>query len=308
MSRFRTLTAVTVIATIVLIAIGSLVRTSGSGLGCPDWPLCHGRPLPPLERTAIIEWSHRTAAAIVGLLIVVQAAWALVARRQDTMLVTLAVLSLPLLVVQALLGAVTVRFELPPEIVAVHLTTAFGLLAVLTVMAACASLGAGRTRIVSRERQAFERVALWATAGTAVVLLIGAYTVATDAGFGCTTWPSCREAQIPFFSGERLQHIHWLHRVTVGAGAALIAWLFLHVRDMRDRGSMLRRGAHTLIGLYAVQIVIGGLNILTAFSGVALVSHLAVASAIWVVMILIAYAGRFQPEPAPESGGAPGAP
>ena len=297
MSRFQTLTVITVVATIILIAIGATVRTTGSGLGCPDWPLCHGRPLPPLERTAIIEWSHRTAAAIVGLLIVVQSAWALIARRQDALLAMLAVLSLPLLMVQALLGAVTVRLELPPEIVAVHLTTAFALLAVLTVMAACADLGPGRTPIVSRERRAFARVALWVTIGTAIVMLVGAYTVATGAGSGCTTWPSCREAQIPFFGGERLQHIHWLHRVTVAAGAALIAWLFLHVRDMRDRGPMLRRGGHALVGLYGVQVVVGGLNILTGFSGGVRVAHLALASAIWVVMILIAYAGRFRPAP-----------
>ena len=149
MSRFQTLTVVTVVATIVLIAIGSIVRTTGSGLGCPDWPLCHGRPFPPLERTAIIEWSHRTAAAIVGVLILVQAAWALAAHRGDRTLAMLAVVSLPLLAVQAGLGAITVKLELPPEIVAVHLTTAFGLLAVLTIMAACAILEPGRTRIVS---------------------------------------------------------------------------------------------------------------------------------------------------------------
>ncbi|MCK9496322.1 MAG: COX15/CtaA family protein, partial [Dehalococcoidia bacterium] len=53
---YRWLAALTVAATIVLIGVGSIVRTSGSGLGCPDWPLCHGQVLPPLERTAIIEW------------------------------------------------------------------------------------------------------------------------------------------------------------------------------------------------------------------------------------------------------------
>ncbi|MEX2551444.1 MAG: COX15/CtaA family protein, partial [Actinomycetota bacterium] len=45
-----------VVATILLIAMGSVVRTTGSGLGCPDWPLCHGGLVPPRERTAMIEW------------------------------------------------------------------------------------------------------------------------------------------------------------------------------------------------------------------------------------------------------------
>ena len=304
MRRFQTLTMITVIATIVLIAIGSTVRTTGSGLGCPDWPLCHGRLYPPFERTAIIEYTHRSAAAIVGLLIFAQAAWVIVARRRDPLLLMLAVLSLPLLLVQALLGAVTVKLELPPEVVAVHLTTAFALLAVLTIMAACAALGPDRRMIDSAERRAFGRVALWAATITAIVLLIGAYTVASNAGFACTTWPSCREAQIPFMSGQRLQDIHWLHRITVALGAVSVAWVFFHVRDMRGAGRSLQRAAHSLLGLYGLQILIGGLNILSGFSDIVRISHLAVASAIWAVMILMAYAGRFH-GPVEAGSGAP---
>lgn len=304
MRRFQTLTVITVIATIVLIAIGATVRTTGSGLGCPDWPLCHGRPYPPFERTAIIEYSHRSAAAIVGLLILVQAVWVIVAKRRDIVLLSLAVLSLPLLLVQALLGAVTVKLELPPEVVAIHLTTAFGLLAVLTVMAACAVLGPTRQVIEGDERRRFGRVALWAAIGTAIVLLIGAYTVATGAGFACSTWPSCREAPIPFASGGHLQSIHWLHRFTVAADFVLIGWVFLHIREMRGAGRMLQRGGHTLLGLYGVQILIGGLNILSGFDEIVRISHLAVASAIWAVMIAMAFAGRFRRvnEAAPTDG------
>ena len=293
MSRFQTLTVITVVATIILIAIGATVRTTGSGLGCPDWPLCHGRPSPPFERTAIIEYSHRSAAAIVGLLIMAQAIWVFVAHRRDSLLLMLAVLSLPLLIVQALLGAVTVKLELPPEVVAIHLATAFTLLAVLTIMAACAVLGPDRQMIDSPERRSLGRVTLIAAIGTAIILLIGAYTVATSANYACSTWPSCREAPIPFGSGGRLQSIHWLHRFSVAADLVLIGWVFLNVSTMRAAGRMLRRGAHSLIGLYVVQILIGGLNILSGFSDIVRISHLAVASAIWAVIVLMAFAGRF---------------
>src|SRR5256884_6787447 len=60
------------------IALGGVVRVTGSGLGCPDWPLCQGRPYPPANLNAIIEYSHRTVGAITGVLIIatVVAAWA----------------------------------------------------------------------------------------------------------------------------------------------------------------------------------------------------------------------------------------
>ena len=296
MRWFRTLTVITVVATVVLIAVGSTVRNTGSGLGCPDWPLCYGNILPPLEFTAIVEWLHRFMASVISALVAVQAIGAFMQRRADPMLWKLAITSVVAVFIQALLGGVTVLTGNAPWTVGVHLAAALTLLAIVSVMAACAILGPGRTRIVSAERQAFERVAMWATIGTAIVLLIGAYTVATSAGFGCTTWPSCREAQIPFFSGGGLQHIHWLHRFIVAADAVIIGWLFLHVRDMRARGPMLRRGAHSLLGLYGIQILVGGLNILSNFAETVRVSHLVLASTIWAVMIVMWYAGRFRPE------------
>src|SRR5690348_17901761 len=66
------------------IALGGVVRVTGSGLGCPDWPLCHGRPYPPANVNSIIEYSHRTVGAITGVLIIaaVVAAWAVYRQRR----------------------------------------------------------------------------------------------------------------------------------------------------------------------------------------------------------------------------------
>ena len=114
------------VSTLALIAVGGVVRTTESGLGCPDWPLCHGGLLPPLERAAIIEYAHRTAASVVGLLILWVAAWTLWRRRADRALAVLALASLPLLAVQAWLGKEAVERELPALIVTLHLATGLG--------------------------------------------------------------------------------------------------------------------------------------------------------------------------------------
>src|SRR5947207_4529579 len=64
---FRRLAWATAAATYLLIVFGAVVRVTGSGLGCPDWPLCHGRLVPPAEVAAIVEYLHRSVAALVGL-------------------------------------------------------------------------------------------------------------------------------------------------------------------------------------------------------------------------------------------------
>src|SRR5258708_39896703 len=67
---FRRLALVTAIFAYLQIALGGLVRVSGSGLGCPDWPLCHGRPYPPADPHAVIEYSHRAVGSVTGILII----------------------------------------------------------------------------------------------------------------------------------------------------------------------------------------------------------------------------------------------
>jgi len=297
MTSVQTLHVSTVLATLLLITVGAIVRTTESGLGCPDWPLCHGQIIPPAEKTAIIEWSHRTVASIVGLLIVASTVVALRAHRNDRLVLWITLPVLPLLAIQAWLGKVTVERELPAEIVAIHLSTALVLLALLALLAAYSFIGTDRARWGDEDHDGLLRVSILAVVVTGVVLVIGSYVVATNAGYGCSSWPGCSQAAIPFLDGARLQHIHWLHRITVIFGAAAIALLaYFVLREMRDPDPLLRKAAHSLIGLYAVQIVIGALNPWTNFSEAAQVAHLAVGSAIWALLVVTTFASQYRPQ------------
>lgn len=293
-SRYLALTATTVVATLILIAIGAIVRTTGSGLGCPDWPLCHGQLHPPLEKTAIIEYSHRTAAAIVGLLVVATAVATLRTRWADLTSRWLAIASLPLLAFQAWLGKETVERELPPEVVTFHLATAMILLAVLTLLAGFAFLGTGRVSIASGARGRALAVAAAGAVVTFVVLLSGAYVVGANATSACTSWPGCSEAAIPFADGAREQSIHWLHRFVVAGGLVAVVTVGWAILRLDGAGPLLRRSAWTLGILYGAQILVGASNMWTDFSEASRVAHLALGSAIWALMVLIAVAGRYQ--------------
>src|SRR2546430_10124773 len=121
--------------------LGAIVGTGGWGMGCGDhWPLCNGKLLPPLDLPTLIEYGHRLAAALVSVLVSALAAYAWWLRRgagsgERYVPSRTAYVALGLLSVQVLLGAVTVKLELPPWTVILHLGTAMLLLATLIATA-----------------------------------------------------------------------------------------------------------------------------------------------------------------------------
>src|SRR5689334_13223634 len=118
MRRFITLAWVAATCTYLLIVLGAVVRITGSGLGCGDhWPLCNGHLFPPLsDIPTVIEWSHRLVAAVVSVLVVGLAmlGWRLRGAGSLEPGVRAAYAAVVLLVIQVLLGAVTVKTGLTP--------------------------------------------------------------------------------------------------------------------------------------------------------------------------------------------------
>src|SRR5882762_7289809 len=150
---FRRLAFVTALFAYLQIALGGVVRVTGSGLGCPDWPLCHGRPYPVADVHSIIEYSHRTVGAVTGVLLIatVALAW-VVFRNQRPLVAWLATASLVAIAAEGALGGVVVVNELSPWLVVAHLGLAMiilGFLIATAVMSLPAKFHSPHTRLPS---------------------------------------------------------------------------------------------------------------------------------------------------------------
>src|SRR5213083_2885515 len=119
--RYRALVYGSLVASFLVVVWGGIVRVTGSGLGCPDWPLCHGQFLPSLDVATRIEWLHRFLAIVAGLTLAALAAWTLARYRRDRRAVAFVGTAVVLFWLQAILGAITVLLELPDTWVTVHL-------------------------------------------------------------------------------------------------------------------------------------------------------------------------------------------
>ncbi|MCS6812511.1 MAG: COX15/CtaA family protein [Cyanobacteria bacterium] len=126
------------VATLVLMAIGSATRVMNAGLACPDWPLCYGVLVPRQQMNiqVFLEWFHRLDASLIGVMAIglaVRCWWQRHHLPQWTP--WLATVALGLVVVQGLLGGLTVTELLRFDIVTAHLGTAQLFFTVLVVMA-----------------------------------------------------------------------------------------------------------------------------------------------------------------------------
>ncbi|MGI8704106.1 MAG: heme o synthase [Candidatus Limnocylindrales bacterium] len=317
---FEKLTLVTLATTFLLIVVGGIVRSTESGLGCPDWPLCYGEVLPPLDDAkAWIEWTHRTVAAAIGFLVLGMAALALRDHRRERGILGATLGAVALTGFQAVLGKITVETGNAGSAVTAHLATAMLLLALLIFIATRSRYPARLTGAGWSQR--FTLLAMLTAGAVYALLLFGSNVTAARAALVFPDWPLFDGSLLPRLSAEaplaELQVAHVLHRLAaaiVGVIVVVTAWSAW--RDSQGRSPLLPPGARpgvlaltaTAAALYAIQVIVGGLQILTTLAPWTVALHLGLGAAIWGLLAAAAFYAYFEARTARVSAGSPPSP
>ncbi|TPV93467.1 MAG: heme A synthase [Myxococcales bacterium FL481] len=296
---YERLAWLTVAFTVLVILFGAWVRITGSGAGCGQhWPTCHGEIIPRTDSMqTVIEFTHRLTSGVDGLLALALPilAWRLFPRGHATR--RFAVISFALLIVEALLGAGLVVFELVEHdaswarliVMPVHLTNTLLLLGAM-VLTAWTSGG----HPPPRWRGPAGRIALVGLVTTMVVSQLGAITAlgdtvfpVLDAGLGA------RLADVHRDSSHLLERVRLVHPV-IATAAALYLFYLPALLDRVGASAVGPWGTAVSVTV-GVQLIAGLVNILLSAPGWMQLVHLALADGLWIALLLLA-ARATQPE------------
>jgi heme o synthase len=284
-SRFYKLSLAATIATLIQIASGGLVRASGSGEGCPDWPRCFGRWLPPLRYHSVIEYSHRFIASI-AIVLVLATAYAAVRRfRHEPRLFWPSVVAAGTIIALAAIGAAVVKTGLNETAVTIHIAIAMllvGTLVYATVNAACIErVLAGKVKGPVNATTA--RLTVVALAVTLLLILIGADVRGSGAALVFPDWPLMNGRVIPHLTG--LTARHFLHRLVAGLDGVVIAALAVNAWRNKPRDFAVAVFAAVAAGLFVAQALVGAAQIWTHLAVAPVVLHVWLSSLVWGALV-----------------------
>jgi cytochrome c oxidase assembly protein subunit 15 len=305
------LLSIAVVGVILQITLGGVVRVTGSGDGCPDWPTCFGQAFPPLDQATIdrlytgprpttprphnvlLEYSHRMVGTLLGLTIIAAVIRVWTRHRANRVVAWLATAELGMIFIVGMLGGLVVLRDLDPAIRTLHLFLAeiVAFLAIMPLIAASytrtGASGASSPWIwgrVSDEHRSALNLAALAGVLSLVALLSGSYAVWKEAGAVCASWPFCGGDLIP---QTGLAWIHMTHRVLSFVAIIVVLVAGHRVWRLPNISGALRAAALGSAFLIFAQMMMGAANPWTTFAEWVRAGHLSLATLVWVNMVLI---------------------
>jgi len=247
-----------------LIVWGAIVRINNAGMTCPDWPRCQGAWFPDLSGSVFYEWAHRVGAPVLTLLILTTFALAYKYRRELTESMRFAWVALSMVVVQIIIGALTIKYANNPPSVAAHLVVGIAtfISLLLVAYATWAKLDEKKTYSgLPAVQPALGVLALVTTIVAFIAVIAGGYMSAASAGLACTGFPLCNGWSN---ANTLASQLHMGHRIPAYVTIALVLALGALVAVRKDQPADFRRLVFIACGLVVLQ---GTLGVLTVVSG-----------------------------------------
>lgn len=272
--RFALLVA---FATLILVTAGASVTSTGSGLAVPDWPLSFGTFFPPMVGGVLYEHGHRMIAGVVLALTLVLTIW-LYRKEKRAWVRRLGAAAMAAVLVQALLGGLTVLLKLPTQVSVAHAGLAMAFFCLTVSITAFTSPNWQGTSLGPEVAFAApRRLALVTTAIVYLQILLGAVVRHSGAGLAIPDFPLSYGRLVPPYFSPPIA-LHYAHRV--GAVVVTVCVVLLVLRIARSfRGSTtLMQPVVWLVTLLGVQLLLGALTIWTHRAVVPTTAHVAVGA------------------------------
>jgi heme a synthase len=268
-------------ATFVLVFAGGLVTSTGSAMAVPSWPLDAGHLIPQQWGAGVLfEWGHRAIAGTVSILTLALALWVWMVERRAWLRFT-ALAALGLVVVQAVLGGITVLLNLPLAVAVAHAMTGQAFFCLMVAIALFTSPRWETMAPVARVtgRSPLAPLAAVTTAIIYVQIVVGALMRHMHAGLAIPDFPLAFGRLVPPMFSVPIA-VNFAHRCGAVVVTAMVLWTA--ARALRQYGDepSLRRPALGLLVLLATQIGLGAATILSRRAVIPTTAHVAVGAAV----------------------------
>ena len=302
----RRFSKLTCFSTLFLIFAGGMVTSTGSGLAVPDWPLSYGTLFPPMVGGIFYEHGHRMVASTVGFFVLCLTIW-LGIKEKRRWVRRLGIAALAAVVLQGILGGLTVLFLLPTPVSVAHAVLAQTFFVITIVIAYSLSIERQRREFMPVTNHAgLMKITVALGVLIYVQLILGALMRHTASGLAIPDFPRMGGYWVPPFNDTMLTYIndwrferdlpmvnisqvviHCVHRV--GALFIAVTAVLLDAVALRERitDKAIVRTIWMLNALVVGQLCLGVLTVLSEKSPHVTSTHVMTGAATLGVVVLL---------------------